>query len=164
MIRRRFVAVALGSGLLAILGPRATAHKLQYSVSDLRWRPDAGRLEVAHSIHLDDAMALLASLGDYDGAVGVRTQAQLLLYVEQHFKLSRDATRLVLEPVGADVEGDYLWVYQELDLPVFPSSLRVQCTLLHDYYPLQQNQVNFTVGDTVRTLRFDKDHTTGRLL
>jgi hypothetical protein len=156
MIRRAFlVTAALFSGL------RLEAHKLQYSLTDLLWRPDKNVLEIEHSIHLDDAMVLLAQLGAPMGDLDIATQARVLLYAEQHFSLSTAGQLRNLEPVGVQIDGDYLWIYQELPMVSYPESPRVECSLLHDVFPAQQNQVNLRIGDSVRTLRFDHSQQDG---
>ena len=153
MIRRTFLVGAAVFGSL-----RSDAHKLQYSLTDLNWRADAGTLEIVHSIHLDDAMSLLARLGAPGGDLDVATEARVMFYIEKHFKLSQSAEELAPEAVGAQIAGDYLWIYQELALPKYPASLQVECTVLHELFPAQQNQVNLRIGDYVRTLRFDAMH------
>ena len=134
------------------------AHKLQYSLTDLWWRPNKGVLEVEHSIHLDDAMTLLAHMGDPYGLVSEETQARVLHYVERHFAVVVGDERLDLEPVGAQIEADYLWVYQEYPLPNLPVALQVSCSLLQDLFPKQANQVNLRVADDVLTRHFHRDH------
>jgi len=151
VIRRAFL-----TGAAAVFSVCAYAHKLQYSLTDLYWRAESGMLEIVHSIHLDDAMSLLARLGAPGGDLDVATEARVMYYIEQHFKLTQGAEHLAPEAVGAQISGDYLWIYQELPMPQYPASLQVECTVLHDLFPAQQNQVNLRIGDYVRTLRFDQ--------
>lgn len=159
MIRRNVLAIAVG-GLVATAMP-AIAHKLQYSTTDLLWRPSTGLLEIEHAIHLDDAMTLLAHLGDPQGELPLEVQAKLLLYVEENFSLTVADKVLELEPIGAKIEGDYLWIYQELQLPSLPKAIQVSLSLMQELFPRQTNQVNLRVGDTVRTLHFHRDQKLG---
>jgi len=152
-MNRRSTLQAL-SGCLCLGTRAAQAHKLHYSLTELFWRPDSASLEVVHSIHLDDALALLARLGDPNGELPVSTQARLLLYTEQNFQLTLNEQALALDPVGAQIDGDYLWIYQEYPMSDYPAGLQVECTLMHGFSPSQQNQVNLRVGDDVRTLNF----------
>ena len=139
-------------------GPSLLAHQLRYSLTDLTWLPDSGSLQVVHSIHLDDAVELLARLGAADGNLDSAAQARAMLYVEKHFSLRLADEPLELEPVGAQIDGDYLWLYQEMLMPGYPEGLQVHCSILQDLFEDQQNQVNLRVGDDVRTLRFDRKH------
>lgn len=152
MNRRSLLKLGIGYSVLYRLP--AYAHKLHYTLTEMVWKPDTGGLEVTHSVHLDDAMALLARLGDPVGELSPGSQARLLLYTQQHFQLRVGTTDLMLEPVGAQIDGDYLWVYQEQLLNNYPAGLSVQCSLLHELSTTQQNQVNLRVGEDVRTLRF----------
>ncbi len=78
--------------------------------------------------------------------------AELLLYVEQRFKLRINDQLVTLTPVGAEIDGDYLYVYQELVMRNPPMTLAVENRLLHDFFPDQLNLVNWVIGDEVRTL------------
>ncbi|MEM8777886.1 MAG: DUF6702 family protein [Cyanobacteria bacterium P01_G01_bin.49] len=105
----------------------------------------------------------LTRLGDPRGELGPETRARLLLYAETHFKLLSDGEPLSLEPVGAQIEGDYLWVYQERRVAGPPAHLTVRCTLMHELFAQQRNQVNLRVGDLVRTLHLAPDQPVGEL-
>jgi uncharacterized protein DUF6702 len=104
---------------------------------------------------LDDALTLLATLGDPQGGLDLATQARVLLYTESHFEIVTQGHPLVLDPVGTQIEDDYLWIYQERILPEFPEALQVNCTLLHELFDDQENQVNLRVGEKVQTRRFN---------
>ena len=141
----------------------AYGHRAEFSLTDMRGQPDRGTLEVTHSIHLDDAMVLLASLGAPDGSLSRATQTQLMLYVDRHFALTAGERTLALDPVGAQMDGDFLWVYQELKLERLPERLQVGCTLMQDFAVGQTNQVDFRVGDDVKTLHFSRERQQGQL-
>lgn len=160
-------ALASRAGLIVsalLLTTEAGAHRLQHSLSDLHWRVDDALLEVAHSFHLDDAMVLLADLGSPEGHVDPATGARLLYYVEQRFGLILDGKALELEPVGAQIDGDALWVYQEAKLKRPPDRLTVECRLLHAYHEDQQNQINWRIGQVVRSLQLSAGQPTGVLI
>lgn len=139
--------------------PYAHAHRLNYSLTELHWRVDRRALEVTHALHLDDALVLLATLDDPRAELSVRAQARLLLYVARHFALFVADKNLLLEPVGAQIDGDYLWIYQEVALTQWPQNLQVHCTLLHELFADQQNQVTLRVGETLSTQLFDAQRT-----
>ena len=147
------VAKLLSAACIALLLPvSAGAHQLQHVLSELRWFPDSGRLEVTHSLHMDDALLLLDHLGLYQGDLDARAQARVLHYVEQRFRLSAHGSLLPLEPVGAQFDGDILWIYQELEMPVLSEALQVECRLMWELFVDQQNQINLAVGSQVRSL------------
>ncbi len=154
--------ILLGACLLLATSP-GMAHRAHFSLTDMWWRVDRSTLEITHSIHLDDAMVLLASLGAPDGTLDAAVQAKLMHYLERTFSLTSDGDPLELEPVGAQIEGDFLWLYQELELAKLPDQLQLSCQLMQDFSAEQVNQVNFRVGDEVRTLRLNRDRHAGQL-
>ncbi len=147
--------------LMVFVVHTADAHRLSQSMTEIDWSPDRATLEIVHSVHLDDAMLLLAQLGAPDGELDIETQAKLMLYTESHFELAQKGQPLELEPVGAQIQGDYLWIYQERGMAQYPRELEVTVTFMHALDAAQQNQVNLRIGDHVRTLRFDVRQFTG---
>lgn len=154
--------IALLPLVVALFSASASAHQLKFTETELRWRPNQQRLEVTHTVHLDDAMALLAQIGEPAGDLDIAAEARLLHYVGQHFAVGHHGEPVELTAVGAQIEGDYLWIYQERAMPVLLQGLEVRCDLLWDLFADAQNQVNFRVGDEVRTLRFGAGQDMGR--
>ncbi|WP_155524577.1 DUF6702 family protein [Oleisolibacter albus] len=169
LTRRRLLAAgltlagpALAIGVAGTLAARpALAHRAKASTSWVRWNPRNALLEISHRLHAHDAEV---ALHDIEGVsapdVGVpRTQAQLALYVEKHFAL-RDAAGnpLDLTLLGAEQEGDQLYIYQQRPLPQPPPAFGVRDSILTDVFPEQQNQVNLDNGLAgaagIRTLIF----------
>jgi len=70
---------------------------------------------------------------------------------------------LTLDPVGAQFDGETLWIYQELSLPTAPLALDVRCALLHDLFPAARNHINYRLGNTIKTLNLSVDLPQGRL-
>ena len=87
----------------------------------------------------------------------------LMHYLERTFSLTSGRDQLELVPVGAQIDGDFLWLYQEIELKRLPDQLRLSCRVMQDFSPEQVNQVNFRVGDEVRTLRLNRDRHAGQL-
>ena len=151
-------------GLLA--GLAASAHKLNYTATEIVWQPDERRLEVTHSVHLDDALRLLARLGAPDGELDLTSSARLMLYMDEHFALATGEDRLELEPMGAHIDGDVLFVYRRSAQMSLPASLEIHCRLLQDTATSLEppvNQVNWRVGDLVRSLAVDANKAVNRL-
>ncbi|MFT7654241.1 MAG: hypothetical protein ACI9ON_000143 [Limisphaerales bacterium] len=134
-------------------------HELNYSTSELEWRLDPSRLAVTHTIHLDDAAVLLASLGDYDGTLDAQTQAKLMRYVEDHFELTLEERAVPLTPLGAQVDGDRLLIFQEIVLSRAPHNMSVRNTLMQQLFSRHSNQVSFLFGEKLQTLFLDASHT-----
>lgn len=136
----------------------ASAHRLNVVTSDLQWRAESTALEVTHRLHLEDALTLLAHLGAADGVLDLESSARLLNYIERYFALTSRAGAIQLEPFGAHVQGDTLFVYQKAELAEPPVALEVQNRLLHDIEPQVRNQVNWRVGSEVRSHDGSRDN------
>ena len=74
-------------------------------------------LEITHRLHRHDARQLLAAvepLADTEDLDAIEHRAALALLVSERFALrSPGGQPLLLTLVGAEVEGDYIYVYQE---------------------------------------------------
>ena len=155
-------AILLAAAALCVASP-GWAHKLKESQSEVRFRPDTRTIEVTHQLHLDDAVFLLRALQAGSGAhaLGPEEQAQLLLYVEHHFELQLNGRPIELEPVGAQFDGDLLWIYQEASNVAAPERVGAEITLLHDLFVDATNRINWIVGDEVESLELDRDRPAG---
>jgi hypothetical protein len=89
-------------------------------------------------------------------------QAQLALYVETRFSVAaiegdEIGAPLVLDLIGAEVDGDYVLVYQEFSGSL-PPNVAVRNDILRDIFPEQINHVNIAINQSVHSLIFkDKD-------
>jgi len=140
------------------------AHRAHISLTTVEWNARARSLELIHRVHLHDAQRVLdelaptrdLALADLEG------RARFALYVESSFDLwpGDEEAELPLTLVGAEIEGDHILVFQEIELPEPPPALRVRCVLLRDLFDDQVNHVNLTVGEGTRTLRFSGEDET----
>lgn len=84
----------------------------------------------------------------------VRNQAQMMLYIEQHFGLTDGGKKIALEPLGAEVEGEALLLYQSSKLAEPPKGLMIDNRILRDVFDGQTNLVNVRLAQRTRTLIF----------
>lgn len=104
--------------------------------TDIDWTGE--RFEIVHRMHLADAITVNRHVG---GALPIehpRSLALVALYVEERFVLGAAQKPLTLETIGAEIEDDFLFVYQEWrsDLPLrFP---RIDNRILLDVEPQAQ--------------------------
>jgi len=118
------LAAACFLGLL--IAGSAGAHRGHGVWIELVWASD--RFEITHHLHLQDAQSVLERVDPGSDLGSPRSLAQLALYVEQHFAVHTDGGVILLETLGAEIEGDFLYVYQEWQttepvLPEFRSQL-----------------------------------------
>ena len=133
------------------LTQNTSAHRLNLITTDIEWRVENQTLDVSHRLHLEDALALLATLGARDGVLDLEASARLLNYIDERFQLTTKRETLALEPFGAHLQGDSLFVYQRVSVSHLPQALEVKNLLMHDIEPLMKNQVNWRVGELVRS-------------
>jgi len=141
--------------LLLTLSVSTSAHQLQAALTTIELNPRSELVEIVHRFYAHDAEHALAEVAGIEG--DIRTDPALLeafgRYVARHFSLT-DAEGNALEPelVGAEVEGDFLWVYQQLPAGDFGRIARIGHDSLQEVWPQQENRVNLRRDDGVRTL------------
>ena len=157
-IRFRLVGAAL-----LLIAAASHADRQPGSLSTVKFNTVSGNVEIIHRLHNHDAeLGIMTVLDDrtltLDELIG---QAQLALYVEQRFNIATvngDAVGapLDLELVGAEPDGEFVLIYQELKGPL-PTRIAVRDDILRDVFPEQVNQVNIAAAGKVRSLVFRGD-------
>lgn len=133
------------------------------SLSTIKTNPTSGSIEIIHRLHNHDAeLGIITLLGDrtftLETLVG---RAQLALYVEDRFAIAgivdgNPGVPLALDLVGAELDGEFVLVYQEYHGQL-PAIVAVRDDILRDVFPDQVNHVNIAVGGEVRSLTFSED-------
>jgi len=155
-ITRRMAVLA---GCALAVAPPALAHRSQTVLTSVMWNAASSMLEVTHRVHNADAEAWLAQQGGVSGAsavdiTAVRNQARMMIYVEQHFGLSDSGKKIVLEALGAEIEGEALLLYQQCKLAAPPKGLTIDNRILRDVFDRQTNLVNVRLAQRTRTMIF----------
>lgn len=121
------------------------------------------RIEIIHRLHSHDAeLGLAAVLGER--GISLETlvgRAQLALYVEERFGVApiengKVGPRLPLELIGAELDGEFVLVYQEF-AGELPAGIVIRDDILRDVFPDQVNHVNVATGGEVRSVTFSED-------
>lgn len=134
------------------------------SLSTVKVNAATGNVEIIHRLHTHDAeLGIIATLDDrsltMDQLVG---RAQLALYIEDRFTMAavdgdEITAPLDLELLGAELDGEFVLVYQEFSGEL-PATIAVRNDILRDVFPEQVNHVNLAIGGNVRSLTFkDRD-------
>ena len=130
MFHQRVWAVAI---LMLLSIQVSEAHRDHGVWTELVWSED--RFEITHHMHLQDAQRVLERLGvdvSLDSPEGL---AQLALYVDDHFSLSEGGESAHLDLIGAETEGDFLYVFQEWHGSKGTEIPEIASTLLKDIHP-----------------------------
>lgn len=156
----RLVRQIVICGVALIGGALAEAHRMPEGLTTVTPNPNTRRVDIVHRLHVHDAeLALAEVLQDaHLDLSSLEMQARFALYVEQKFELQDKASKVSLELqlIGAELEGDYVLVYQQSSDPL-PLWLAVRDDVLRDVFPDQINKVNISGGASVRTLMFGGD-------
>ena len=134
------------------------------SLSTVKRSLSTGNVEVIHRLHNHDAeLGIMAALNDRSLSLEqMLGRAQLALYIEERFILANVVdgeigAPLDLQLIGAELDGEYVLVYQEF-IGSLPTELAVRNDILRDVFPEQINHVNIALEGDVRSLTFkDKD-------
>lgn len=125
-----------------------------------------GRFEITHRLHIHDAQfALNRVTGDPSASIlDIEGQARLLLHVDAQFSMTVQDDAPMEIPfattlIGAEVDGDYLFLYRESVPAPLPAALTVRDNTLRDVFPGQVNQVNVTVDGQTHSMMFLRDGT-----
>lgn len=147
--------LAVLAGCALVVAPPALAHRSQTVLTTIVWNAAKSILEVTHRFHSADAEAWLAFAGGKSTDITVVTnQAQLMLYVEDHFALLDGTKKIALQPLGAEFEGEAILLYQECKLAAPPRDLSIDNRILRDVFDGQANLVNVRLAQRTRTLIF----------
>lgn len=133
------------------------------SLSTIKTSPTTGNIEVIHRLHNHDAeLGVIAVHGDRSQTLDkLEGRARLALYIEERFivaSVTDDGIGppIALELVGAELDGDYVLVYQEFEGSL-PARIAIRNDILRDVFPEQINHVNISTGGKVRSLTFKSD-------
>ena len=141
----------------------AFAHRMPGSLSTIKTNAETGIIEIIHRLHIHDAeLGMVVLTGERQLTLDqLAGRARLALYVEEQFSVApvvdgEIGQRLPLELIGAELDGDFVLVYQQYagDLP---ADIAVRDTILSDVFPGQINHVNVATRDEIRSLTFSDD-------
>lgn len=154
MIRKAFIALAVI--MMGALAAPIYAHSQKAAITRVLFNPRTENLEIMHRFFLHDAEHAVKAIfgGDADIIGSEKTRAQFAAYVHERFEVQDGAgDDLALQLLGHEVEGKFLWVYQETPAPK-TKALTMKHNALRDLWPSQINTVNVEGEHGIRTARF----------
>jgi len=158
------VAVLLA---IALMAAPAQAHQLKAAISTALFNPRSGDIEVMHRFYSHDAEHAVRQITGRPSDLldDPEDRMRFAVYVHERFELS--GIGAALEPlalVGAELDGDYLWVYQRTPAPATGlAGVEARFDAMRDLWPSQVNTLNVERDGRVRTLVFDANDRTLRL-
>ncbi len=137
----------------------AHAHQMKTAITRVLFNERTHNIEIMHRFYVHDAEHALEKTTGKQVYLLENAQAQqeFAHYVTQHFALGLGSPESIpLTDVGQEVEGKFIWVYQELPIPEAEQTLWFRFDAMQDYWPEQINQINIERMGKVRSLQFDR--------
>lgn len=131
------------------------AHESSHVLSTVTVNPRSGQLEVIHRFVLHDVEHALRRFdgGPTDVLANARDRQRFSAYVQDRFFLRVDDQPVALALVGEELEGRYLWIYQEADPPVTATSMTVVNRVLAE--PPRHHLVKVQLKGLIGSLVFE---------
>jgi len=136
------------------LAPQALGDRQRLSLTEVTYNAQTQTVDVTHRLHLHDAQQALVREGllDIPSLTSMRAQAQLAVYVSGQFDLSDEDISLTLETLGAEQDGNYIYIYQQAVKDTAPAGLKIESKILQSVFADQVNHVNVRLSDTVKSV------------
>ena len=139
----------------------SAAHEQKAAVTRILFNESTGNIEVMHRFFIHDAEhAAGVAFGEAQNLMESADSRKLFSnYVINRFAIAAEdsegeTSQLNLEYVGEEVEGQFLWVYQEAKQMKGLSALSVVHVALRDIWPDQANLVNVEKDGQIYSLSF----------
>ena len=150
----RWLTRCVLSLLLLSVSSLACAHRGHGSWTEMDWVND--RFEITHQIHLADAIRLLEAMEVEAPIDSMEALALLALYVEARFSMHNDGgTPVVLETLGAEIDDDFLYVFQEWVTPLPATMPTITSEVLLDIEPSAQAFIHVEAPGITETFQLE---------
>lgn len=157
--------IILASLLVLFLHGVSFAHVQKTAVTRILFNSNTQNIEVMHRFLVHDAEHAASLIFGQRQTLMESAESRELFssYVRNRFAIeakygSSDLRLLELEYVGAEIDGQFLWVYQEITQEAAEaaniSALSIVDSALRDIWPDQENLVNIEKSDQIYTLNF----------
>lgn len=152
----RALSLSILVAAAACFAPLSMADRQRLTLTEVTYNAQTQTVDITHRLHLHDAQQALVREGllDTPSLVSMRAQAQLALYVSGQFDLVDGESVLLLETLGAEQDGNYIYIFQQAMKNAAPSDLKVESKILQSVFADQVNHVNVRLTDAVQTLIF----------
>lgn len=134
--------------LLCAVAITAQAHRQHHVWTEIERNPTTGLVEISHRMHMQDALSVLQLAGGDKASLpieSVEALAEIAVYVDQRFAVwprCQNTQINSLELVGAGIDDDFIYVFQEMQLTGQLHELVFTTSLLQDIEPYAASFVN----------------------
>ena len=153
------------STILLLVGilfpPNLYAHRIPLVMTTIE-KMDDGKIGITHRFHAHDAISILGKDADVKSPnlEDIKNRAIFALYTRDNFLMAvkdqatGDITPRALKIVGAEIDGEYLFIYQELDASELPANAYLRSTLLSEVGDDWLSHVNVNTNGEIESLTF----------
>jgi len=140
------------------MGGQLSAHQKKEAITRLILNERTVNIEIIHRFSIHDAEHAAKQL--FGAAVDIlddrTSQKQFADYVNTNFTMKRlSGKSLNLKTVGFEIEGRYIWIYQETPLLEVEAGFIIAHNALREIWPQQVNLLNIErKNQSVRSLIF----------
>ncbi|MBB1270800.1 DUF6702 family protein [Shewanella sp. SR44-3] len=154
------VAQRLTLALVLMLGQsaHAQAHQQQETYTSVRFNSRTAMLEVQHRFYLHDAEHAAKRLLDKNSDLisdPVSREAFAYYAIAKFALQDADKQPLPLSYVGTELDGKYLWVYQETPITNKMQDIWITMSTLQEIWPQQINHINLEKDKKVTSVRLN---------
>ena len=138
-------------------------HPFHVSVSEVKYKEDEKVIQISTRIFLDDLEEALKIYGPWEKLeITDETQWEginelLGKYLLEKVKLSSEKGEYDVSYIGAEIEGDVMWAYLEVEKVKKLKQVVITNYILLDVFDDQENIVHFRAFDKVKSSRLYKD-------
>lgn len=151
-MRLRTLFAALAGA--AFLAAPALAHRTHAGVTEITVNPRTGELEIMHRVYAHDLMDAMGrdDVAEADFFASEEGLAEVGEHVAGQFRIGASDGRLYAPGyVGAELDGEFAWVYYAMPAPDDVSGFLVDNDILSEHFDDQIMMTNFRINSLVRT-------------
>jgi len=158
-MRRLFLALLVGAGIVAVHPGRLQAHKFHVTMTEADFNAESGYLEVAVQVALPDLERALRRLDGNAGRAKSQEErdARVAAYLDSTWVvLDAAGEARSLEWVGAEYTVKDAWLYFQVALPAGLHGAVVENRMFLELESEQVNTINFRQGKAAFTETCDR--------
>ena len=137
-------------------------HPFHVSVSEVKYKAEQKAIQISVRIFLDD---LEVAMQEYSGNETLDITLKenwpiidknLSSYLPEKFKIYNEKGQLEANYIGAEIDGEVLWAYMEIEKVKRLRSITIWNSILHETFDDQENLIHFRAFDKVKSARLFK--------
>ncbi len=143
---------------MGLISTAVCAHQQKMATTTVSFNHRVDNIEVMHKFYLHDAEHAVRDLFDPSADIlsSKATQNSFAEYVQTQFAIEiNNSKQLPLKFVGLELDGKYIWIYQETPIPKQVTELSISNGALQELWPSQLNLVNIEGKGELQSLLFN---------